>query len=299
MNGAPGARHAAPPQSDGLSRRELLARAVTGLAVGAVGGAVGGCAQDGAGARRAVGMVVIGDWGRSNEPARAVAAAIRRFAAREHVDVLVTVGDNNYSDTAAAFERRWREYYGWVRPAGIRVAGALGNHDVELDDGRYEFDTLGMPGRYYRRRVGPVELIVLDSNDVDRGQTRWLGRALAASTSRWRIAVFHHPVHTCGNYRGREFDVREWVPLLEDRVHLVLNGHDHNYQRFESGPLTYVVTGGGGASLYELDACPQDGSIAVEGDATYGFLTLSANADRIEGRALTPDGAVLDRFAIQ
>jgi hypothetical protein len=302
MTRAGGGERGEPYGRHELSRRELLLRAATGLAAGAVGAGVGGCGADGAGAGggggQAVRMVAIGDWGSGGRSARSVAAAVRRFAAREHVDLLVTLGDNNYADTAERFEARWAEYYGWVRPAGIGVAGSLGNHDVELDDGRYEFRTLGMPGPYYRRRVGPVDLIVLDSNDVDARQTRWLQRALATSTNRWRIAVFHHPVHTCGRYRSRHFDVEEWVPLLEDRVHLVINGHDHNYQRLEDGPLTYVVAGGGGASIYDLDTCPAVGPVEIQSEAVHSFLTLRADADGIQGRALTVDGAVLDRFAI-
>ena len=74
----------------------------------------------------------------------------------------------------------------------------IGNHDARVEGGRYEFRTLGMRGRYYKRTAGPAELFLLDSNRVDSAQTAWLARSLARSKARWKIAVFHHPAFTCG-----------------------------------------------------------------------------------------------------
>jgi len=284
---------------DELSRRELLVRAAAGVAATAVGPAIAGCGtDDNARGTAATRIAAIGDWGSGSKDARAVSSAVRRLAQREGFDVLVTLGDNNYSDSAEGFEKRWNEYYGWVRRAGIDVAGSLGNHDVPIDNGRYQFRTLGMPGRYYHRRVGPVDLIVLDSNDVDARQTNWLRRTLAAAEARWRVAVFHHPIHTCGRYEDRNFDVEEWAPLFDGGVHLVLNGHDHNYQRFEDGPVTYVVSGGGGASLYDLDQCLPSGAVQVEAASVHSFFSLHADGDRLEGRALGVDGALVDQFVL-
>jgi hypothetical protein len=290
----------AGPSADDLSRRELLLRAAAGVAATAVGPAIAGCGSESAGGDGAATRIAaVGDWGSGSQDARAVSAAVRRFAQREGFDVLLTLGDNNYSDSVEGFEKHWAEYYGWVRRAGIDVAGSLGNHDVPIDHGRYQFRTLGMPGPYYHRRVGPVDLIVLDSNAVDARQTSWLRRTLAEAEARWRVAVFHHPIHTCGRYEERNFDVKEWAPLLDGGVHLVLNGHDHNYQRFEDGPVTYVVAGGGGASLYDLETCPLSGAVQVEAAAVHSFFTLRANGDRLEGRALGVDGALVDSFVLE
>ena len=158
-----------------------------------------------------------------------------------------------------------------------------------------------MPGPYYRRRVGPVDLLLLNSNDVDRRQTAWLRGALAEARGPWKVAVFHHPVHTCGKYQGKDFDVDEWVPMFERAgVQLVLNGHDHNYQRFEDGPITYVVVGGGGASLYPLETCAASGTAgSIASESVHSFLSLRVTDQRIEARALAIDGRLLDRFTVQ
>ena len=82
--------------------------------------------------------------------------------------MLVTLGDNDYT-RGASFATNWTSTFGWLSSAGVGVAGTLGNHDVEVDRGRYEFDLLGIPAPYYVRRVKDVQLIVLDSNgDHDR-----------------------------------------------------------------------------------------------------------------------------------
>src|SRR5687767_4447278 len=104
--------------------------------------------------------------------------AMRRFEVTNPAHVLVTVGDNDYTESPAAFRANWAESFGWLSAAGVGVAGALGNHDVRVGGGRYQFSLLGMPGPTYRRKVGLVELFVLDSNNVNRGQRLWLARAL-------------------------------------------------------------------------------------------------------------------------
>ena len=302
MTGVGPDRAAGPSPPGGVSRRELLRRAAAVGLAGPLATALAACGAESTGggsARATTRIVTIGDWGTGSSAAREVAARVRRVALRQRAQLLLTVGDNDYADSPKRFEDHWRRDYGWVRPAGIQVAGVLGNHDVETRNGTYEFRTLGMPGRFYQRRVGSVDLIVLDSNDVDRSQTRWLERALAAATSRWKIAAFHHPVHTCGRYEGHHFHSSEWVELFERYgVQLVLNGHDHNYQRFENGPVTYVVVGGGGASLYGLEDCPTSGAAALAGEAVHGFLYLEADQKRIAGRAIAADGRVIDRFTV-
>jgi len=298
-----GGHPAADPSPPGaVSRRELLRGAAAVALAGPLATALGACGADtagGGGGDASTGIVVIGDWGTGGRAPTDIAAQVRRVALARHADVLMTVGDNDYSNSPERFEERWQSEYGWAEQAGIKVAGVLGNHDVETRGGRYEFRTLRMPGPYYRRRVGSVDLVMLDSNRVTRRQTHWLERVLAASTSRWKIAAFHHPVHTCGRYEGRGFHLEKWAVLFERYgVQLVLNGHDHNYQRFEDGPVTYVVVGGGGASLYGLADCPESGAAALAGEAVHSFLFLEAGEKRIAGRALAADGRVVDRFTV-
>jgi len=50
----------------------------------------------------------------------------------------------------------------------------------------------------YERRVGPVDVFVLDSNDLEEeSQMEWLSTALASSSAPWQVLVFHDPVYSC------------------------------------------------------------------------------------------------------
>jgi hypothetical protein len=245
-----------------------------------------------------VGIIAFGDFGVGGSTQRNLGAAVRRFEARNPANYLVTLGDNDYTENPGEFHTNWEQTFGWWRRARVKVAGVLGNHDVRVDGGRYEFDELKMPGRYYRRVVGPVELYLLDSNDVDDAQTAWLERTLARSRARWKIAVFHHPAYTCGKYDSADAVVDRWLPLFERyRVQLTLSGHDHNYQRFAvQRGVRFVVHGGGGRGLYRLSDCPGSYPKRMAAREQHGFLYLVIRGNRLTGSAVALDGRRSDRF---
>jgi acid phosphatase len=250
-------------------------------------------------ARAATGIIAIGDFGVGGERQRHVGASVRAFEERNPAQLLLTLGDNDYT-RARAFQTSWEASFGWLAGAGLRVAGTLGNHDFKIVRGRYEFRALEMPGAYYTRKIGDVQLFVLNSNAIVPRQTHWLRNALAASTARWKIAALHHPPYTCGGHEGSVAAQRAWGPLFErNRVRLVLSGHDHNYQRFAPRRgVTYVVDGGGGAAVYALRACARSHPRRVAGRASHGFLYLEASPEELSVRGVALDGTTLDRFTI-
>jgi 3',5'-cyclic AMP phosphodiesterase CpdA len=271
-------------------------RAVLLLSIALVLPAAGQASQP-----RPVRLIAVGDFGVGGETQRRLGAAVQSFEARNPADYLVALGDNDYTENPEAFRGNWEGSFGWTRQAGVKVAGVLGNHDVRVDGGRYEFGTLKMPGRYYRRALGPVELYLLDSNNIDAGQTAWLRRTLARSRARWRIAVLHHPPFTCGAYSSHPDVVARWVPLFERyRVRLVLSGHDHNYQRFAPRRgVRYVVHGGGNANFYELKPCPAGYPRRLRASREHGFLYFVVRPSRLDGYAVTTSGQRTDHFAFR
>src|SRR5213083_498282 len=100
--------------------------------------------------------------------------AVQTYESTHPADVLVTLGDNDYTASPSAFHANWTASFGWLGGAGVSVMGALGNHDAEVNGGAYEFDELNMPRSRYRRVVGNVEFFVLDSNRINAAQTGWL-----------------------------------------------------------------------------------------------------------------------------
>jgi 3',5'-cyclic AMP phosphodiesterase CpdA len=246
-------------------------------------------------------FLAAGDFGVGGSTQRALGAAMERYEATHPATALVTLGDNDYTEDPAAFRRNWRASFGWLAAAGLRPAGTLGNHDVRVDGGRYEFDALGMPAARYTRSLGDgIELFVLDSNDVSEAQTAWLRRALARSDARWKIAVLHHPPYTCGTYRSHPGVVASWVPLFERYgVSLVLSGHDHNDQRFRARRgVTYVVHGAG-ASLYSLERCPAGYPRRVVALERRGFLAVVARERTLTVVALDRGGRAVDRAVLR
>ena len=246
-------------------------------------------------------MLAVGDYGVGGSREAAVGLAMKRFEARHPANWLVTLGDNDYGESPTRFRTSWEQAFGWARRSGLRVGGVLGNHDYLVGRGAYELRTLGMPGRYYTRRLGDgVQLFFLDSNRITARETAWLEQQLSESTASWKIALFHHPPYTCGRHDGNADVQRRWVPLFEaDGVQLVLSGHDHNYQRFAAqNGVTYVVDGGGGAPLYRLHHCPRSYPLSARGFADYGFLYVSATDERLDVSAVDLRGHVRDHFAL-
>jgi len=245
-------------------------------------------------------ILAVGDFGVGGATERATGSAIRAWEKDYPANVLLTLGDNDYTRRPTAFRWNWSDAFGWLRPADVWVRGALGNHDVLVQEGRYEFGPLRMPAKYYESSRRDLDIFVLNSNSVGRTQTTWLRRHLAASTAKWKIAVFHHPAYTCGGYLSNPAVVSRWVPLFEQYgVDLVLNGHDHDYQRFAPrNGVTYVVHGGGGQELYSLRSCPAGYPTRAFGSSSHGFLYLVATENALRLRSVNMAGHVIDDHKI-
>lgn len=247
---------------------------------------------------------VVGDFGTGGRKEQAVADALAQRAEDDRLDALLTTGDNVYPDgSPSKFDQAWNEPYGWVEDQDVKVVAALGNHDVRNGNGPGVQKLLGMPGPWYSTTVGLVQVVVLDTNDIDEEQTRFLARTLdepLPEGTRYRVVVFHEPALSC----AREPDddvVEEWVPLLTDGdVDLVLNGHNHLYERFspEQGP-PYVVTGGGGAELYPVGRCASGTPEAEVAESVLHYVTLVATEEKLQLQAVEPDGDVIDELELE
>jgi calcineurin-like phosphoesterase family protein len=249
------------------------------------------------------GFLAFGDFGTADKSQRAVARAMIDWAAApgHRTDALVTTGDNVYPDGASArFPATLDEPYARLRRLAPMWA-ALGNHDVAGGNGGAELRHLGLPTPPYSKRLPGVELLFLDANHVDDAQARWVRARLAAPGPPFRVVVFHQPAWSCSHHGSTAAVDRRWVPIFERyRVALVLNGHDHNYQRYTSGRgVTYVVTGGGGAALYPVhDGCdetpPRDAAIS-----RHHFTAIQVAGRAMTLTAIGTNGGVFDRVVIR
>jgi len=185
-----------------------------------------------------------------------------------------------------------------------------GNHDYEDDLLPYRRwhalpHTPGIPakdqGRYYNFDSQGVEFISLDSNDsLSEGTSMlsWLDTRLAQSRAFWRIAYFHHPPYTAG-YHANNVSCRlaaeRLAPRLEAaEIPLVINGHEHSYQRLASRQTTYVISGGGGGGLYPPGAHPN----LIKSGTWHHYLRASIDTWRMRIEAIGLEGEILDQFEL-
>ena len=299
-----------PPGRRTLTRREALLVGVVPL-LAAVGGCDGPAAEGTAPgpptATAAVprgpvrsGLVAFGDSG--GGPAQpAVARAMEHWAATHRVDALVTTGDNVYErGEPELFAAQLDQPYRTLR-RGRPLWATLGNHDVSAGHGAEQLRHLGLPDLPYAKSLPGLQLLFLDANRVDQAQASWLDARLSDPAPDLRAVVFHHPAWSCSRHDAHQQVGRFWVPVIErHRVALVLNGHDHNYQRFVSpGGVTYVVTGGGGRRLYPLDGCASGSPERVAGQVRHHFTAVEVRDGSLAVTAVAADGAVLDRTVIR
>lgn len=247
------------------------------------------------------GFVAFGDFG-GGDAQHEVARAMERWSADGHrVDALVTTGDNVYNNGEpekfrAQLDEPYRELRR-TRPLWV----TLGNHDVKDGNGPNQLRHLGLPDLPYAKELPGVQLLFVDANRPDQAQADWLDARLSERGPPFRVVVFHQPAWSCSNHDSDEEVDQVWVPVFErHRVALVLNGHDHNYQRFVSDAgVTYVVTGGGGKGLYRLDECRGDEPRRVALAMRHHFTGVEVRARSLTLTAVTDGGAVLDRAVIE
>lgn len=216
-----------------------------------------------------------------------------RYAENNDIEAILTTGDNFYSDD-------WEflmEPFGWATEADIPFWVVWGNHDIETDS-RLEamnqaFDN---PPRWTVHEWGAIDVVILDSTQPESGeQLDFLTTTLAESEDP-TIVVFHHPRYSCGSH-GDTDGLDEWIDAFDEDVFLVLAGHEHNYQRYEEGGITYVVSGGGGATLTGLAECPADHPERTVGESVHHFIALEQSGD-LKATVLDVNGDALDEWQL-
>jgi 3',5'-cyclic AMP phosphodiesterase CpdA len=184
-----------------------------------------------------------------------------------------------------------------LRDAKIKLFPVLGNHDVDGGSGRPDFfkrfpDLKSYPQLekdvWYSMTYGNSLFLMLDSQSdyrADSPQGIWLRSALKGVPDDldFLFIVLHHPVVTRASQgpgrvpvcKGRKMTVvaphgvedseKKLKLMLEDfsQSHpltrlVVLSGHNHNYERYVDNRITYIVTGGGGATPYQVKRDPND-----------------------------------------
>ena len=249
-----------------------------------------------------IGLLAFGDAGSGDATQMQVAQQMQNWAGTHRVDALLEAGDIVYPDgSPSRFAATIDAPYATLRTA-MPFWPALGNHDVMWNNGNDLMSYTSMPGRSYEKLITnrdvTMQLLVLDSNDISPTQTAWLESKLSSGTPRWRVVMFHHPVWSCSTHGNTQSVINAWLPVLTAHdVDLVITGHDHNYQRFQQGNTTFVVTGGGGMPTYAINACVATPTLLASAQRHH-FLGIEATATSLTVTAVARTGETLDQSSM-
>jgi acid phosphatase type 7 len=223
-------------------------------------------------------------------------------------DLVLALGDTQYpSGEEEDFEDLYEDTWGRLKS---KTRPAPGNHEYHIDGAAGYFsyfgELAGPDGRgYYSFDAGAWHMISLNSEiemDDDSQQYAWLEEDLAQNVHECVLAYWHRPLFASGGHGGAEAVRPLWELLYEHDADVVLNGHNHNYERFaaqtpsgefdESGIVEFVV-GSGGKSLYEIPEDPEPNSEAQE-DETFGVLEMRLSPAGYDWQFLAVDGEDID-----
>jgi calcineurin-like phosphoesterase family protein len=222
--------------------------------------------------------------------------------------IALTLGDNQYpdgllSDYLAFYDPTWGRFKSKTRPVP-------GNHEYQTPGAAGYFDYFGSLARprgtsYYSFDLGGWHLVALDSN-ISRAagspQEEWLQADLQATTKRCILAFWHHPRFSSGTHHGGNTSVGPfWNALHEAGADVILNGHEHNYERFgrqdptaraSAAGIRQFVVGTGGVGHYGFGS--PDPNSQFRDASTFGVLKLTLHAASYDWEFISAAGDVVD-----
>jgi Calcineurin-like phosphoesterase len=270
-------------------------------------------------------LIGTGDIGNCNntgaaQTARLVDSVLRADSAAQVHDEAITLGDNAYPggstrDFAQCFAPTWGDSAKLIMK---NIRPAVGNHE-HLARGAspyyHYFGSRAGPAEkgYYSYTVGAWHAIVLNSEvvvnvgftDAERkAQMDWLDQELKTHTEVCTVAYWHHPRFSSG-WHGTDARLAPfWAALYAGGADLILNGHDHDYERFlpqapdgtvdSTKGIVEIITGTGGGDLrgFRRTSAPHS-AYRIEGH--YGVLKLTLGAKAYRYAFLDVEGNVWDR----
>lgn len=215
-----------------------------------------------------------------------------------------TTGDNAYFTGSAkefkeCYDPSWGRHKNNTRPVP-------GNHEYEgAGPGPY-FDYFGAAAGprglgYYSFQLGDWHAVALNSAiSVSDGtaQAQWLRSDLAASRSKCTIAYWHHPLFSSGPNGNQNQMGDFWRILYDADVDVIVNGHDHLYERFapqnpygardDARGIREFIVGTGGARPYDFVTTSPNSEARVTN--TYGVLKFTLESGNYRWEFLSVSG---------
>nr|BFE82716.1 hypothetical protein GCM10020093_053170 [Planobispora longispora] len=224
--------------------------------------------------------------------------------------LVLTLGDHQYDDGTLS---EFRKYYDttWGRFKD-KTRPSRGNHESYDPAGeavgyKAYFGRLATPNgkTYYSFDHGGWHFVALDSEEpMEAGseQITWLKNDLSRTTKKCVAAYWHHPLFNSGSKGYNPVSLPAWRALYAAGADLILNGHDHVYERFRpqdpdgkatsAGPLALTV-GLGGAGNYSFTHKVHPNSL-VRLTKLHGVVKLNLTDTGFSGQLVQDNGRVRD-----
>jgi hypothetical protein len=220
------------------------------------------------------------------------------------LSAVLDLGDNQYENGALT---EFQSVYDptWGKQKAITYPAA-GNHEYQTSGASGYYTYFGSAASpqdtnctsnckgYYSYNLGAWHMIVLNSEcssvggcNAGSAQEQWLKADLAAHTNVCTLAYWHRALFSSGQSLGYSGVHDLWVDLYNARASLVLNGHDHDYERFApqdpSGNydpnhgITEMIVGTGGFSHFSFNSTAANS--LVRDNTTFGVLKLTLHSN--------------------
>jgi uncharacterized protein (TIGR03437 family) len=241
---------------------------------------------------------------------------------RENPRFILHTGDLCYPDST--FENLERKYFDHYRGMMKKTPffPCPGNHDYSNTEAIPYVTVHDLPvdevresdqGRYFSFDWNNTHFVSLDTNTpLIRAAHRtgdmlnWFRSDLEKTKKFWTVVYFHHPPYAFGPNEKDSLSkaARDLiVPIIDEfGIPLVLNGHEHSYQRshpirrgrIDDNGTVYVTTGGGGAPLYPVYANPLMGA----GATIHHYVKASVDGYQMTLESISINGNEIDRVTL-
>jgi hypothetical protein len=232
------------------------------------------------------------------------------------LDAVLALGDNQYCCGAtSAYREAYDRTWGRLKDITYPVPG---NHEYDTPEAAGYFAYFGArAGKrgegWYSFDLGAWHFIALNSEcehvngcQADSPQGRWLRADLMAHRATCTLAFWHQPKFSSGPHGNNSSYQDFWHLLYDGGVDVILNSHDHIYERFapqtsdgqldRSRGIRQFTVGTGGGSHYRIVSVQPNSE--VRNNTTFGILQLNLEAASYEWKYLsTTPGAFTDSGA--
>ena len=247
-------------------------------------------------------FAIIGDTGTGDRRQYEVGAQMTQAMQIFPFEFVIMLGDNIYgSERPQDFVKKFEKPYEGILSQKIPFYASLGNHD---DPTQRYYKPFNMNGQLYYSFKAPkedVRFFALESTYMDQDQLKWIDSELSKSGEKWKIVFFHHPLYSSARTHGSTLKLREVLePLfIKYNVSLVLNGHDHTYERITpQNGIQYFVEGSSG-QLRSGDLRKGSPLTAFGNDRDNTFMLMEVDGDVLTFNTIVSSGAVIDSGTIQ